>query len=171
MKKKIAIAVIVIAAFALICMGVFMGLPAFAENFDWGVRSLDIANNMDGSFSVSLSYASAQGYSVTPVGGNDVFCEGEIACKLSEHLPENIVKITLSDCDVSEQFKSRYDACKVYERKLWGGYVQYMWAYSDHGMDLYVASDRPIYAEKIPYTSFEGLGEIGTLNVRIGFDE
>ena len=125
-----------------------------------GVRSVIVSKNIFGNVVISIRHFGASGYLVEKME-NDVFYIGERPASLDDYMYPEQIKISLFDIDAHKKFESKYEQLKVYDYDFVSYKVQLMWVYnSDHGVDIYIASDTPLSVQEQTSTNVPNFGAL-----------
>jgi hypothetical protein len=134
--------------------------------FDFGIQKIRFSGISEEEFRVDIHYADCSGYSVQYVEDGEVLHYGEMPKSFDDYLPANRVRITVGDCEMSEDVKEKYEAWTAYKIEQADGDVYFMWCpNSDHGNYLFFASDSELYVEEQEFTKLAA--PIGKISVRI----
>jgi hypothetical protein len=133
-----------------------------------GVRSVNVSKNLFGNVVVSISHFGASGYLVEKME-NDVFYIGERPASLDDYMYPERIKIRLFDVDAHKRFESKYEQREVYDYDFGSYKVQFMWNYnSDHGVDIYIASNAPLSVKEQTSTN---VPSFGFLRIKVTVDK
>ena len=106
-------------------------LTALATTFvganGFGIQKIRFFDMTENQVNISIRYVDCSGYSVKYVQDDDVLYHGELPKSLDEYLPSNRIRITLSDCKMTEKIKTQYSAWTVYDADCENEDICFMW--------------------------------------------
>jgi hypothetical protein len=128
----------------------------------FGIQKIRFFDMTENQVNISIRYVDCSGYSVKHVQDDEVLYHGELPKSFDEYLPSNRIRITLSDCKMTEKIKTQYSAWTVYDADCENEDICFMWCYNaDHGIYLFVASDSVLHIDEQLYTKLnKPIGEI-----------
>ena len=158
MKKSIRYIIISVIILLSITVAISCGFKHI-----YGIYDVYASQTENGDYLIEIKYLGAYGVVITNFSSDEKIYRGEQLLNVNEDLGEYIVKIDVTDTEMSKKLLGKYSAWTTYDLNNSNGELKFMWCYNlNHGISLYIGSSKQISVSENTDTDIKEFGRIKT---------